>query len=72
VIQEDITFGERVLEYRVTGKKDGEWIDLSSGTNIGHKHIDRFTPQTVSEIKLQIIKAKTEPRIKNFAIFETI
>jgi alpha-L-fucosidase len=72
VIQEDIVFGERVLEYRVTGKKNGEWIDLSSGTNIGHKHIDRFTPQTVSEIKLQVMKAKTEPRIKNFAIFKTI
>jgi alpha-L-fucosidase len=72
VIQEDIAFGEHVLEYQVKGKKDGEWIDLSSGTNIGHKHIDRFSPQTVSEIKLQIVKAKTEPRIKNFAIFKTI
>jgi alpha-L-fucosidase len=70
-IQEDITFGERTLEYQVRGKKDGAWIDLSSGTNIGHRHIDRFTPQTVDEIRLQITKAKAEPRIKNFAIFET-
>ncbi|MDR1381263.1 MAG: alpha-L-fucosidase [Tannerella sp.] len=72
VMQEDIAYGERVLEYRVSGKTDGEWVELSFGTNIGHKHIDRFPPRTVTEIKLQITGAKTEPRIKNFAIYETM
>jgi alpha-L-fucosidase len=72
VIQEDIAFGERALEYQVQGKTGGEWINLSAGTNIGHKHIDRFPPRTVSEIKLQIIKSKAEPRIKNFSIYKTI
>jgi alpha-L-fucosidase len=71
VIQEDIVAGERVLAYSVKGKKDGEWIELSSGTNIGHKHIDRFPPQTVNEVKLLITKSKAEPRIRNFAIYKT-
>jgi alpha-L-fucosidase len=66
----NIVSGERVLEYKVKGEKDGDWIDLSSGTNIGHKHIDKFQPQSVSEIKLEITKSKTVPQIKNFAIFE--
>ncbi|MDR0845234.1 MAG: alpha-L-fucosidase [Tannerella sp.] len=70
VIQENITLGERVLKYSVKGKKGDVWIDLSSGTNIGHKHIDKFQPQSVSEIKLIITEAKAEPQIKNFAIFE--
>jgi alpha-L-fucosidase len=72
VIQEDITFGERVLEYKVHGKKNGEWINLSSGTNIGHKHIDKFQPQTINEIKLEITKTKSKPQIKHFAIFKTL
>jgi alpha-L-fucosidase len=69
VIQEDIAKGERVLAYRVEGKKNGEWTELSSGTNIGHKHIDRFPPQSVNEIRLMITQAKTKPVIKNFAVF---
>jgi alpha-L-fucosidase len=72
VIQEDIAFGERVLEYTVKGKVGDTWIELSSGTNIGHKHIDTFPPQTISEIKLIVTKAKTEPRIKNFAVFTAV
>ncbi|MDR1864126.1 MAG: alpha-L-fucosidase [Bacteroidales bacterium] len=72
IIQEDIALGERVLAYSVKGKKGGEWIDLSSGTNIGHKHIDTFPPQPLSEIKLVITQSKTEPIIKKFAIFEAL
>jgi alpha-L-fucosidase len=72
VIQEDISKGERVLAYKVSGKKDGAWTELSSGTNIGHKHIDRFAPVAVSEIKLEVTDAKAEPQIANFAVFEAL
>jgi alpha-L-fucosidase len=70
VIQEDIAKGERVLAYRVEGKTDGVWTELSAGTNIGHKHIDRFPPHTVSEIRLTVTEYKSKPRIKNFAVYE--
>jgi alpha-L-fucosidase len=69
IIQEDISFGERVLEYSIKGKKGDEWIDLAAGTNIGHKHIDIIQPVTIREIKLIIEKSKKVPYIKNFAIF---
>jgi alpha-L-fucosidase len=69
VIQEDISQGERVLEYTVKGKQGDQWIDLASGTNIGHKHIDRFQPVTVQEVMLSVTKSKAVPHIKNFAIF---
>lgn len=72
VMQEDITYGERVLKYSLKGEKNGEWIDIASGTNIGHKHIDRFEPQTLDAIKLIIDEAKAEPKIKSFAAFETL
>jgi alpha-L-fucosidase len=73
VIQEDIALGERVLEYKVEGKTTEEtWNLLSSGSNIGHKHIDTFPPQILREIKLTITKSKAEPHIKNFSVFETL
>jgi alpha-L-fucosidase len=69
IIQEDISQGERVLEYTVKGKQGNQWIDLASGTNIGHKHIDTFQPVTVQEIQLVVTKSKATPYIKNFAVF---
>ena len=72
VMQEDIAHGERVLKYSLKGKKNGEWVDIASGSNIGHKHIDRFEPQTLDAIKLTIDESKAEPAIKNFAAFETL
>lgn len=72
IIQEDIVKGERVLEYTVSGKKNNEWIELASGTCIGHKRIERFNPEIIEEIKLDIIKSKAEPNIKCFSAFESL
>lgn len=72
VIQEDITFGERVLAYKISGYRDGKWIDVSSGSNIGHKHIDVFTPQKFSKVKLTILRSKALPHIKNFSVFKSL
>ena len=72
ILQEDISKGERVLKYTLKGKKNNEWIDLSSGTCIGHKHINRFEAQTLDAIKLEISESKAEPILLNFAVFETL
>jgi alpha-L-fucosidase len=69
VIREDIAKGERVLAYRVEGNTNGKWTELSTGTNIGHKHIDKFQPHPVNEVRLTVTEAKAEPQIKDFAIF---
>lgn len=72
IIQEDITFGERVLEYQLSGYHDGKWTDIVKGSNIGHKHIDVFTSQKLEKIKLTVIKSKAMPKIKDFSVFETL
>ena len=72
ILQEDISKGERVLKYALKGKKNNEWIDLSSGTCIGHKHINRFEAQTLDAIKLVVDESKADPLIMNFSVFETI
>lgn len=72
LMQEDISNGERVLKYSLKGKKNKEWIDLSAGSCIGHKHIDRFEPQTIDAIKLVVTESKADPQIKNFSVFETL
>jgi hypothetical protein len=69
VIREDIVLSERTLAYRIEGRNDGQWFELSSGTNVGHKRIDRFPPRSVEAVKLVITESKARPCIKEFAIF---
>lgn len=72
ILQEDISKGERVLSYKVRGELDGKWVDLCSGTNIGHKRIERFNAQKLSKLKLEILDSKAEPYISHFKAFEEL
>ncbi len=69
-VQEDIRYGERILEWHVQAKlPDGSETILCQGTNVGHKRICTFPPVTVSELTLVVDKAKAAPRIRQFAVF---
>ena len=69
VLQEDIALGERVREHAVEGLVGGRWVTLAQGAVIGHKWIYRFKPQTVSALRLRVIRALAEPRIRSFACY---
>ena len=69
VIQEDVTFGQRILEYEILGKTNGKWITLSKGTSVGNKRIDFFDDTEVEAVKLNVTASKDTPQIKLFAIY---
>ena len=72
MIQEDIRKGQRIGEYQVEGLGgDGEWKELSKGTAVGYKKIDRFPAVEVEQIRLKITKSAAEPVISKFAVFNT-
>lgn len=71
IIQENIKYGERVLAFTISGKVNGKWQTLSSGTNIGHKHIIKFASADYDAIKFKVTSAKANPIIRNFSIFAT-
>ncbi len=64
VTMEDIRGGERVRAYTIEGRVDGDWIELASGTAIGHKKIDLFNPAQISEVRLKITSSVGEPIIR--------
>lgn len=72
IIQEDISKGERILSYKVSGLCDGEWVDLSNGTCVGHKKIDRFEPRVLTGLKLEVLDSKAEPQIRSFQAFQKL
>ncbi|MCK0156302.1 alpha-L-fucosidase [Cellulophaga sp. F20128] len=69
VIQEDISKGERVREYRIEGYLKGKWSLIETGESIGHKRIQKFDTVEVTRLRLRIIKADAEPVIKNFSSY---
>ncbi len=68
-IQEDISKGERVREYKLYGKKDQTWQLLSEGSCIGHKRIEKIEERNLSEIKLEITGTKGNPFIKKLTVY---
>lgn len=71
IIEEDISKGERVREYRLEGHSNGVWQHLGFGSAIGHKRIQPVPPTTVEAVRLIVIKAAATPVIRTLAIFDT-
>jgi alpha-L-fucosidase len=69
VLMEDYRQGERVRQYVVEGSSDGAWKELSHGTSVGRKKIDRFRPAQVSRARLRVTRFAAEPLIRRFAVF---
>lgn len=71
ILQEQIAEGERVRAYTIEGLIDGKWTALAEGSAIGHKRIQPLPPHVVSMLRLRVKKSAGEPRIRNFAAFDT-
>jgi len=70
-IQENIRYGERVLQWHIDGLIPGKGGKrLASGSCVGHKKIVNFAPETVTEISFVVDKAKGMPIIRELAVFE--
>ncbi len=68
VIMEEISHGERILEYVVEARAaDGSWRPICAGSCVGHKRIEQFEPVSTASIRLRITRAKAEPRIRRLA-----
>ena len=71
ITMEDITRGERVRKYLLEGKVGAKWVQLASGTAIGHKKIDRIAPIEVSRVRLLCTESAAEPIIRELAVYDT-
>jgi alpha-L-fucosidase len=67
---EDIAHGERILAYRLTGRRpDGQWLEIARGRSVGHKRIEHFAALEVTALRLTIDQSKAEPRLRQFAAY---
>jgi alpha-L-fucosidase len=60
-LREDVTQGQAVARYTLTGSNGGPWQPLASGTTIGFRRLARFTPTAVRRIRLSVDEAVAPP-----------
>lgn len=60
-LREDIRQGQRVARYRVDGMVDGTWRELSRGTTIGYRKLDRITPTALAAVRMHVEDAVETP-----------
>ena len=60
-LEEDITRGQRVARYTLSGTTDDELKVLASGTTIGYTRLDQFSPTSVRRVRLTIEDAVETP-----------
>lgn len=66
---EFIQEGQYVSGYQIAAFTGGQWQEVSHGTTIGHKKLDRFTPVTASRVRLRVTDSLDAPRIRSFGMF---
>jgi alpha-L-fucosidase len=68
VIQEDISKGEQIRKYELSGKFNGIWKSIAKGQSVGHKRIEKITGR-FDALKLEIIENAGTVNISNFACY---
>ncbi len=66
VIQENISKGEQIRKYEITGKTDGIWKSVAQGQSVGHKRIEKVNGR-FDALKLEISEDEGTVNIINFA-----
>jgi sugar lactone lactonase YvrE/alpha-L-fucosidase len=69
IIMEQITEGQRVRQYVISGLVGDRWTELARGQSIGHKRIERFRPTEVTKIRFQATQSVAEPLIRKLAVY---
>jgi alpha-L-fucosidase len=56
-LREDITQGQRVAAFTLSGRVNGAWQSLAAGSTIGYRRATRIAPVSVDALRLDITEA---------------
>lgn len=69
VIQEDLSFGERVRKYQIEARINNKWQVVAEGSCIGNKRIQPIEPVLCKEIRFKVLDSRGAPKIKSLSAF---
>lgn len=68
-IMEDIAQGERIRQYKVEARVDGQWSKLCEGESVGHKRVHLFDAVAATAVRLTILHSTDVAQIRRFAVY---
>lgn len=68
-IQENITKGQRVEEFKVEAFDGKKWVAIGSATTVGYKRLLQFPTMSLTKLRVTITKARALPNIANVSLF---
>jgi alpha-L-fucosidase len=72
LVQEAIVNGQRIEEFTVEARVDGEWKEIASAGSIGYKRILQLgMPVTSDSLRLRVTAARGTPQIATLAAYST-
>lgn len=69
VLQEYISLGQRVQQFKTEAFVSGQWVPLTDGTTIGYKVIRKFPMVKTGRIRVTILKSKACPILSNIELY---
>ncbi|MCK4772432.1 MAG: alpha-L-fucosidase [Candidatus Latescibacteria bacterium] len=69
MLQEPIRFGQRISEFEIQARVNGEWISIVHGTTIGYKRLLRIPEIEADRIRILILESNNVPALSNFGLF---
>jgi alpha-L-fucosidase len=69
LLQEFIPLGQHIMKFKVEALVEGLWQEISRGTTIGYKVIQKFPLILTDKIRVSIIESRARPSISNIEIY---
>ena len=70
LVQEPISFGQRVKSFTLEAFVKGNWVQIAKETTIGYKRILRFSTVTATKLRFNILDAKSCLLISNIEVYK--
>jgi len=72
LLQENITVGQRIEQFSLQAKVDGEWKTIAKGTTVGYKRLLRFATVKTDKIRFTIEQSRLEPTLSEFGLYKLL
>ena len=69
VLQEDISKGERVRQYKIEALVNKTWVEIGIGESIGHKRIQEFETIETLGFRIHITESIAKPILANMSLY---
>jgi len=68
-LEEYVPLGQRVEEFVVEARTDGDWTEVGRGTTIGFRRILRLPSTVADAVRIRILRAKACPTLSRVSLY---